>query len=141
MQPIVAGLLATGTMSGAMRTAQALGLLRRPPPATITERALRLKPSTVDKKSGLFNAASHFGYGAALALLFAPLQRRSPIRTRIPVNGMAYGLGVWVANYEGLLPALDLMPPAHRDDEKRVGSMIFAHLVYGAMLELLIAKR
>ena len=33
------------------------------------------------------------------------------------------------------------MPPAHRDDEKRVGSMIFAHLVYGAMLELLIAKR
>ena len=141
MQPLLAGLLATATMSGAMRTAQALGLLRRPPPATITERALGLPPSKVEPKSGLVNAASHFAYGAALASLFAPLQRRSPIRTRIPVNGMAYGLCVWAANYEGLLPALKLMPPAHRDDEGRVGSMIFAHLVYGAMLELLIAKR
>ena len=128
-------------MSGVMRSAQALGLLQRPAPATITERALRLRPSTVEPATGIVNAVSHFGYGAALACLFVPLWRRSPLRTRIPATGMAYGLAVWAANYEGLLPMLNLLPPAHRDDRERVGSMVAAHLVYGGMLELMLGLR
>ena len=138
MNPILAGVLATAAMSAAMRGAQAVGLIHRPPPGKITERALRLRPATKEPASGVVNTAAHFGYGAALALPFAGVRRRARLRSRIPIAGMAYGLCVYAANYEGLLPLFKLMPPAHRDDRGRVAAMIGAHLVYGAMLEWLI---
>jgi hypothetical protein len=138
MQPILAGLLATAAMSVAMRATQAFGLLNRPPPGIITERALRLRPAAVEPRNALINVAAHFGYGAALALPFAAIQR-SPSRVgRAPVAGMAYGLAVYVANYELMLPALRLLPPAHDDHAGRVVAMTAAHLVYGATLELLL---
>jgi hypothetical protein len=126
-------------MSVAMRAAQALGLLDRPPPGIITERALRLRPAAVEPRNALVNVAAHFGYGAALALPFAVIRRRRASRvSRAPVGGMAYGLAVYVANYELMLPALGLMPAAHDDYAGRVVTMTAAHLVYGAALELLL---
>lgn len=141
MHAIVAGLTATAAMSAVMRAAQALQLLRRPPPATITERALGLPPSTSAPASGIVNGLAHFGYGAALAIPFAAFRRAVPRRTAVPIAGMAYGLAIYGANYQAMLPLLKLMPPAHRDAPDRVGAMIAAHLVYGGVLELLVRHR
>jgi hypothetical protein len=138
MNAILAGLTATATMSAVMRTAQGLGLLRRPPPATITERALLLRPSTRRPANAIVNAAAHFSYGAALALPFPAIQRRLRLNSGLPLAGMAYGLAIYAANYEGVLPMSGLLPPAHRHDGGWNGSMIAAHLVYGAVLELLV---
>jgi hypothetical protein len=126
-------------MSAVMRSAQGLGLLRRPPPGTITERALGRKPARRRPKNPVLNTAAHFALGAGLGVLFAGLRGRaaSPVALRTPVAGMAYGVAVYVANYEVLLPVLRLMPPAHRDDPRRVGAMLAAHLVYGATLDVL----
>ena len=140
MQPILAGLLATAAMSVAMRAAQALDLLNRPPPGIITERALRLRPVAIKPRNALITTAAHFGYGAFLALPFAAMQRRANLGTPAPVAGMAYGLAVYVANYELMLPAMRLMPPAHDDHAGRVVSMTAAHLIYGATLELLLRR-
>ena len=141
MHAIVAGVTATAAMSLVMRAAQASQLLRRPPPATITERALGLAPSTSSPATGLVNGIAHFGYGATLAIPFAALRRAFPGRTSLPLAGMAYGLAIYVANYQAMLPMLQLMPPAPRDAPGRVRSMIAAHLVYGAVLELLVRRR
>ncbi len=140
MHPIVAGVAATAAMSVAMRAAQGLHLLQRPPPANITERALGLPPSTAHAPSGIVNGFAHLAYGAMLAVPFTALRRVVPPQTPKPLTGMAYGLAVYAANYEALLPALSLMPAAHRDSRQRVGAMIAAHLVYGAVLELLVRR-
>jgi hypothetical protein len=143
MHPILAGIVATAAMSTVMRSAQGLGLLRRPPPGTITERALGLKPALQRPSHAAVNTIAHFAYGTGLALLFAGMRRhgRLPLPKRTPWLGMSYGLAVYAANYEALLPMLGLMPPAHRDDARRVGAMIAAHLAYGATLELLVRCR
>ena len=48
--------------------------------------------------------------------------------------GTIYGALVYAAGYEGWLPVLGILPPAHRDRRGRVAIMLFAHLVYGASL-------
>jgi hypothetical protein len=141
MHPIVAGVAATAAMSVTMRAAQGLNLLQRLPPADIPERAFGLPPSKAHAPSGIVNGVSHLAYGAMLALPFAALRRSVPLRMPRPLTGMAYGLAVYAANYEALLPALSLMPAAHRDSTKRVAALIGAHLVYGAVLELLVRPR
>jgi hypothetical protein len=141
MHPIVAGTLATAAMSGFMRTAQGAGLLRRPPPGMITERAIGSGGSEERPARPFVNTVAHFAYGASLAWPFAALRRRMSHRTRIPVAGFAYGLAVYAFNYEALLPTLRLMPPAHRDSRRRIAAMIGAHLVYGAVLDWLVTPR
>ena len=46
--------------------------------------------------------------------------------------GAGFGLLVWTVSYLGLMPALDLHPPATRDTARRNLLMIVAHLVWGA---------
>lgn len=55
----------------------------------------------------------------------------------LPANaatGAAFGLAVWAAGYEGWVPAMGVLPPAHRDKRSRALTMLAAHLVYGAVL-------
>jgi hypothetical protein len=48
---------------------------------------------------------------------------------------------VWLAGYEGWLPMMGILPPAHRDDRGRVGTMVAAHLVFGAALGFVLRRR
>jgi len=41
---------------------------------------------------------------------------------------------VWFVSYQGWVPALGLLPPAHRDRPGRPATMLIAHWVYGATL-------
>ncbi|HEX8707905.1 MAG TPA: DUF6789 family protein [Pyrinomonadaceae bacterium] len=73
--------------------------------------------------------AAHFGYGAAIGALYAPLARRSPLAPAL--SGAAYGLAVWAGSYLGWLPAMGILRPATQHPPRRNALMITAHLVWG----------
>ena len=80
---------------------------------------------------------AHFGYGAAVGSLFAPVVEKTGIGG--VGSGLLFGLTVWLVSYLGILPALGLFPPPHRETPHRNLLMIAAHLVWGAALGALLA--
>jgi hypothetical protein len=84
-------------------------------------------------------SVAHFGYGAAAGALFPPLCNRLPLPASL--SGMLYGLAVWAGSYLGLVPALGLLNPATKHPARRNLLMIAAHLVWGAVLGLLVGRR
>jgi hypothetical protein len=138
---LLAGTIASAVMSGAMRVAQGLGAIERPPPATITERTLGTRGRAGSARNALQNTAAHLAFGAVMGLVFEQLPVRVARRLPTPLNGAVFALGVWAVSYEAALPMLRLLPPAHRDHPGRPATMIAAHLVYGTVLELLGQRR
>lgn len=141
-----AGLAATIPMTAAMKLAQ--GMLPAPqrhplPPRRITMRALSktgVRPhARLDEpaRRGL-TLAAHYGYGTGAGALFGAI---APANTRDAVAaGIGYGLLVWAASYLGLMPALDLHPPATRESPGRNMMMIAAHVVWGAAMGAAAAR-
>lgn len=79
---------------------------------------------------------AHFGYGAAVGALYAPLARKSSLPPAL--EGAAYGLAVWAGSYLGLLPAMNILRPATEHPPRRTALMITAHLIWGAVAGVLI---
>jgi hypothetical protein len=124
-----AGLCATGAMSAVVGLADKLGIMDEEPPRIIVASVLPVRP-----KSTLTNflaVAAHLGYGTAAGLVFAALPERVPRSARA---GVVYGALLYGVGYEGWLPILGVLPPAHRDRRPRVATMLVSHLVYGATL-------
>jgi uncharacterized membrane protein YagU involved in acid resistance len=78
---------------------------------------------------------SHFGYGATVGMLYAPVSKHLPLPAAI--KGGIFGFVVWVASYLGLLPLLGLIERAPREPGRRNLMMIAAHLVWGVFLALI----
>jgi hypothetical protein len=145
----IAGAAATAPMTAFMLAAFRF-LPRREqyplPPREITDE--------VRERSGLFaNArepaalvttlASHFAYGTAAGTLLGGV--RSSSTGAAAGRGALYGLGVWLASYLGLLPALRLLKPATEHPKRRSALMILAHVLWGgcagALAHILEATR
>ncbi|MCA1665862.1 MAG: DUF1440 domain-containing protein, partial [Thermomicrobia bacterium] len=73
--------------------------------------------------------------------LFGVLHRRLPFRVPAALHGMVFGSLVWVTSYQGWIPALGIMPPASDDRPDRPRVMFLAHLLYGALLGTVVARR
>ena len=130
------GLVATVPMTAAM-VAMHRGLPaheRFPlPPRRITMRAagkagVRRRMNESHRTAATL--AAHFGYGAGVGTLLGAFAPRGPAKAA--ATGAGFGLLVWTVSYLGLMPALDLHPPATRDTARRNLLMIAAHLVWGA---------
>ncbi len=148
IEPTLAGALA-GCAATAPMTA-AMELLHRAlpqheryplPPSQITS-SVAGKLGVADEIGGDEHTAltllAHFGYGAAAGALYGQVAQRA---TAAPaISGMLYGLGVWGVSYLGLLPAMNILPPATRHPGRRNALMIASHLVWGASLGLLAAR-
>jgi uncharacterized membrane protein YagU involved in acid resistance len=76
--------------------------------------------------------AAHFGYGAAMGLLYGPLVRRLPLPGI--AKGILFGLVVWAASYLGLLPLLGISASAGKEPLRRNLMMMAAHVVWGASM-------
>lgn len=74
---------------------------------------------------------SHFGFGAAVGALYPYFARRSPAPPVL--NGIVYGIGVWIGSYLGWIPALGILRPATQHPPARNVVMILAHVVWGAV--------
>jgi hypothetical protein len=124
----LAGLAATVPMSAAFGIAQLAGAIGRLPPRLIVD---ELVPSLPRPARAALEWVLHFGYGASCGAAYALLVRPS---ARGAGAGTVFGLAVWAGGYEGWVPALGALPPAHRDDRSRAVTILLTHVVYGAAL-------
>jgi uncharacterized membrane protein YagU involved in acid resistance len=108
------------------------------PPRQVTEQVARNAGLAEELDERQWRAAtlvSHFGMGTAMGALWVPVGRQLPLPT--PLAGAAFGLGVWAANYLGLLPAIGLLAPANKHPVRRTATMIAAHAVWGVTTSVL----
>ncbi len=135
----LAGLAATVPMTIAMAAMHRL-LPRHEqyplPPRIITENVLEKADVDdslpKDHKDGLalFN---HFAYGAAMGAIYS-LGLNVAGKRAAAGSGAAFGLGVWAASYQAILPTAGLFPPPEAEPARRNALMITAHIVWGAAL-------
>lgn len=125
----VSGLVATGAMSAVM-----LALRRQmgtqPPDAIATDAARAAGFTPTESEVNVMASIAHAGFGAVSGAAYALLPRYGPA----PLRGVLVALGIWAAAYQGVVPALGILPQASRDKPGRPAVMIAAHLVFGAVL-------
>ena len=140
----LAGLAATFPMTAAMTAMHRLLPKREQyplPPKQITVSAAEKAGADDhlrDAERDVLTAAAHFGYGATMGALYAPLADKGPLSAA--ARGAGFGLAVWVGSYLGLLPALGLLKPATEHPARRNGLMITAHLIWGTILGVLVER-
>ena len=127
-----AGLAATGAMTAMMavarpRTRGDLG--PRQVTGWLLGRVDRLRAG--ERAPLLPSMVNHAAYGSLLGALYGLV---TPPNRSGYSRGLLYGLGVWVANYAGMLPSMDVLPAPHRDDPSHAVRLHVAHWVYGATL-------
>jgi uncharacterized membrane protein YagU involved in acid resistance len=134
----VAGLGATAVMTGTMAaTYRWLAPPERYPlqPREITEKVtdvLGMRRRMSEEQHVGTTLLLHAGYGAAMGAVYPLLADRIPGPSA--VKGIAYGLLVYAGSYLGWLPALGVLRPATEFSAQRNALMIFAHVVWGAVL-------
>jgi uncharacterized membrane protein YagU involved in acid resistance len=134
----LSGALATAAMSLFMAAARRAHWLGTPPPKKLTDRLLRrLRVPTRSHHRWAMTAVNHLAFGAVAGMPFALLSRRLESQAARLAAGGIYGVAVWAAMYQGVLPALGLMPDPRRDRPGRPVSMAIAHLIYGGVLGVL----
>lgn len=135
-----AGAVATLPMTAVMWAAERAGWMRRQPPEEITGAALdAVGADPSEQQRDKATAASHLLFGASSGALFGGVHRLLPATGALVPTGIAFALLVWVTAYQGWVPALRIMPPADEDEQGRPESMVAAHVVYGAVLGLVVA--
>ena len=107
------------------------GIMRGQPPRMIVDRLL---PTLDERTATVVTALSHFGYGLVAGGGAGVLLPRAGGRT---TGGVVFGLALWAAGYEGWVPLIGALPPAHRDDPRRAITMILGHVVFGATFGVL----
>lgn len=130
-----AGVVAAAAMTALMVTAERIGMMRGQPPRKIVD---RVAPPAGRRTRDVAALASHLAYGAAAGTVFAGATDE---RHDVTVLGLGFGLALWAAGYEGWVPAMGVLPPAHRDRRGRVGTMVAAHLLFGAVLARRLSPR
>jgi uncharacterized membrane protein YagU involved in acid resistance len=137
----LAGIAATVPMTIAMAAMHKLlpGHEQYPlPPRLITENALEKADADgtlpEEHEDGLA-LVNHFAYGAAMGAVYS--LGLYAARTRpAAASGVAFGLGVWAASYQAILPVAGLFPPPEAEPARRNALMITSHIVWGAALGL-----
>jgi hypothetical protein len=124
---VAAGVGATLVMSAYMLGAESHDAIGTPPPVRIVR---RVRPGWPADRVSIAATVLHLGIGAGGGLLGALLRRRG-----VPSSLLA-ALLVWAIGYEVVVPALRVLPPAHRGGA-RARQLLRAHLVYAAALALL----
>jgi hypothetical protein len=128
----VAGATATVAMTVCMVAAERLRIMPGQPPRMVVDRFI---PDLEDRKADRTAILLHLAYGAAAG---AALRAATGARAVGPRAGIAYAIALWAAGYEGWVPAVGVLPPAHRDHRGRVAAMLAAHVVYGWTLSGLL---
>ncbi len=139
----IGGAIGTVGMSALMLAAGKAGLMGEQPPDKIAGAALdALGVHEPDAKAqDAMATALHFAFGTGSGVLFGVLHRRLPFRVPGALHGMLFAAIIWAASYQGWIPGLDIMPPASEDRPDRRRVMLLVHLVYGAILGIVVARR
>ncbi|MFN2607771.1 MAG: DUF6789 family protein [Acidimicrobiales bacterium] len=135
-----AGGAATVAMTAAMLAGRLVGATPKIEPEAVTEaglRTLRLPVGPGPTKAAA--AATHLAYGVGMGAAFGL------VAPGLPVPGWArgplFGLALALASYEGWVPAAGILPWLHEQPAPRGAHILVSHLVYGAVLGRLTARR
>lgn len=134
----LSGLGATVVMTVVLALGRLVGTMVVPPPVQITASASHQAGVPTAESPRGFNLnwlAAHLGFGALLGVLYSlgrPSMPRPPA-----LAGLAFGAAVYLVNYVGVLPALDLYPSPRQDRPGRAVTMPLAHAAFGLTLGLL----
>ncbi len=135
-QGITAGFIATVPMTIFMLSTQRFlpkGQRYDLPPEIITKQlAERVHVRQQMNKAQILAATtvSHFGYGATMGLLYSLFGRRLPLASGL--KGILFGLLVWAASYQALLPLMGFSESSKTETTRRNLMMIAAHVIWGA---------
>lgn len=139
MNPLLRGALA-GAVATIPMSAVMLALRKQmgeqPPDVITTHAAHALGAEPTENQADALASVAHLAFGAVAGAGYAALPKWGPA----PLRGVLTGLAIWSTAYQGLVPALRIMPPASEDQPKRPGVMIAAHVVYGGALGVLEQK-
>lgn len=131
------GALATVAMSGWMLAGQVVTAHGEQPPKRLL-RGFAHRAGMPTNRRGvvtvLATAVAHLGFGSGCGAVYGAVVSRSSA-----YRGVAFGLGVWAISYAGWIPALDLLPPPHKDRPGRAWTIFTAHVVYGGALGAVLA--
>jgi hypothetical protein len=134
----LAGTAATVAMSAWQAAGQLTGPYGEQPPKRLV-RVVARKLGRPARRHGPvtwpLTVAAHLGFGAAGGALYATVLPRSTV-----VRGTAFGLVVWATSYAGWIPAMGALPPPHRDNPRRVWTMLIGHVIYGSVLGALVKR-
>ena len=141
----IGGMIATLPMTAVMVAGQrATDYGHLPPEALVKNAAGESDPAYADDleddDDDYLEAAwqaAHLAAGAAFGALYTVVFR--PLTAALPraVSGTLFGLAVWFVSYQGIAPAVELLPPATDDNPNRQRTNVAAHVVFGATLGLL----
>lgn len=86
--------------------------------------------------------ATHLAYSAASGAMYGLARPALPPLRALPTPaaGVLFGLGVWAASFEGLLPALGVMPRTTQHPPKRWPAPMMGHAVFGAVTALVASR-
>ncbi|WP_433500160.1 DUF6789 family protein [Sphaerimonospora sp. CA-214678] len=136
MNGAIGGGLATAVYSAMSMAGDRAGLLGPQPPKQIAGITLPGRPRRTSGDSVL-GTISHFVFGAASGALLGLLSTGQ----RIPVPlGAAYGLAVWYAGHQGLMPPIGTLPPASEIRMSRHALPVASHLLWGTTLVLALNR-
>ena len=148
---LVGGVVGTLLMTRLMPLAKKLPerlqppMPRRDPGHTMVARGEKIVGPLSPKMHTRAAQGLQWAYGMTwplgLAALSGALGLRSPGRTL--AAGALIGAAVWLIGYEGWLPAIGLIEPAHRVPLAKNASGLVSHVAYGtvAALPLALATR
>ena len=111
------------------------------PPRLITENvadAAGIDDALDEKETTSLTFFNHFAYGAATGALYSAAVCRFSKPTVL--NGIGFGLGIWLVSYEAALPLAGILSPAHEHPPQRNALMIAAHVVWGASLGMILSS-
>lgn len=111
------------------------------PPREITEQLIAAagRAENLDETEYVgLSLLSHFSYGAAAGAVYAALAQNS--RPAPAPGGITFGLGLWASSYLGWLPAAGILRPATEHPPRRTALILSAHVVWGAVLGLLVDR-
>jgi hypothetical protein len=139
----LAGLAGTAAMTVLMNPGLAGALPRRwRPDEFVPKQVVQWAEAVAGRHDALGdsleNAAAalfHLGYGAGMGAIFGLLRHRT---RGIPPEaaGAVWGLVVWMAGYEGWLPAAGVRPATTHQPASKWPLQIGNHLVYGMVTAL-----
>ncbi|GAA2352464.1 hypothetical protein GCM10010404_00090 [Nonomuraea africana] len=133
----LAGAKATTVMSAVMLAGERAGLMRDQPPKRIVRGLLPGHPRLPKPGERQLAVLGHYAFGAGAGALLGLVTRGRGVP--VPL-GVAYGLAIWLASYEGWVPAMAALPPVHRDEPGRPLVMAAGHVVFGSVLAMSLRK-
>ena len=131
----LAGVGAAALMMPLFVGAERAGLLSKPPPARVVDRAAAEAGVAPDpeERAGA-TVAGHLVYGATAGGVYGALA--APMSLPAAVAGPGFGLALWAVGYLGWLPAARIWPRPWRQPAGDALVPIAAHVVYGLALGL-----